>query len=145
MLQLSINTAHTWPNLQENMRGLSFLLLFCLAISAVAALKCYVCSSTTTNEDCNQNTQTCQAPLDTCMTTVDISGNIKAIVKQCASAATCSGAASSASVDSNGNGNTVMCCNTQLCNVSGASTVRLHTLLLALPVCVLSVFLLIGG
>ncbi|KAG7469794.1 hypothetical protein MATL_G00132600 [Megalops atlanticus] len=127
------------------MRGLSFLLLFCFTISAVAALKCYVCSSTTTNEKCNQNTQTCQAPLDTCMTTVDISGNIKAIVKQCASAATCAGAAASASVDSNGNGNKVTCCSTQLCNVNGASTVRPHTLLLALPLCILSVFRLIGG
>ncbi|KAI1885712.1 hypothetical protein AGOR_G00206640 [Albula goreensis] len=116
------------------MKALSLLLLsLSIATVSVDALECYVCSSTTTNEMCNENTKSCQAPLDTCMTTVDTVGDIKAIVKQCASAATCNGAAASASVDSNGDGNKVTCCSTKLCNVSGASTNRLHTFLLALP------------
>ncbi|XP_070823260.1 ly6/PLAUR domain-containing protein 2-like [Chaetodon trifascialis] len=106
--------------------GLLFLL-----ISPVLSLECYVCSSSATNEECNTNTQECQAPLDTCMTTIDILGSTTAIVKQCASAATCSGAASSASVDSNGNGNIVNCCNSfNLCNFSGAKSVHTHTALL---------------
>ncbi|KAG9345019.1 hypothetical protein JZ751_009559 [Albula glossodonta] len=108
------------------MKALSLLLLsLSIATVSVDALECYVCSSTTTNEVCNENTKSCQAPLDTC--------DIKAIVKQCASAATCNGAAASASVDSNGDGNKVTCCSTKLCNVSGASTNRLHIFLLALP------------
>ncbi|KAG7458261.1 hypothetical protein MATL_G00236210 [Megalops atlanticus] len=115
------------------------LLLLCFSISLVDGLKCYVCSSTTTNENCNQDTQSCQAPLDTCMTTVDTFGNFKAIVKQCASAATCKGAASGASVSSNGDGNRVTCCSTNLCNVNGVAGVQLHSLLLALPLCILSV------
>ncbi|KAI1901581.1 hypothetical protein AGOR_G00035880 [Albula goreensis] len=115
------------------------LLFTCIFFSSVHTLKCYVCSSTTTNENCNQETKSCQAPLDTCMTTVDTLGDIKAIVKQCASAATCAGAASAASVNANGDGNRVTCCQTQLCNLNGATTAQLHTLLLALPLCLLSI------
>ncbi|KAJ8386811.1 hypothetical protein AAFF_G00166060 [Aldrovandia affinis] len=108
------------------------ILLFCICSSSVHALKCFVCSSTTTNERCNQEPKSCQAPLDTCMTTVDTLGDLKAIVKQCASAATCSGAASGASVNTLGNGNRVTCCNTQMCNLNGAAAVQLHKLLLVL-------------
>lgn len=39
------------------------------------SLKCYVCSSSTTNEECNKNTQECIAPVDRCMTVVDTLGN----------------------------------------------------------------------
>ncbi|XP_029518867.1 ly6/PLAUR domain-containing protein 2-like [Oncorhynchus nerka] len=108
------------------------LLSFCGPFSD--ALKCYVCSSTTTNDACNQSSQTCQAPLDTCMTTVDTFGKIKAIGKYCASARTCQGAASGASVDANGNGNQVTCCSSNLCNINGATGVGLSTLL-TLAVC----------
>lgn len=60
------------------------------------------------------------------------------IMKQCASWATCSGAASTASVDSNGNGNKVGCCNGyDLCNFSSGGMVRAHTTLLLLTVGVL--------
>ncbi|XP_041797763.1 prostate stem cell antigen-like [Chelmon rostratus] len=114
------------------------LMLLCLLVSPVLSLDCYVCSSSATNEECNKNTQECRAPLDTCMTAVDILGSTKAIVKQCASWATCSGAASSASVDSNGNGNTVNCCNSfNLCNFSGAESTHTHTALLLLTAGVL--------
>lgn len=65
-----------------------------------------------------------------------------AIVKQCASLATCTGAASSSSVDSNGNGNTVNCCNSfNLCNFSGAESIHTHTALLLLTVGVLLLLL----
>lgn len=43
-------------------------------VHAALSLECYVCSAATTNEECNQNTQKCQAPLDTCMTVVDTLG-----------------------------------------------------------------------
>lgn len=46
-----------------------------LASLAVFPLTCYVCSSSLTNNECNVNTQDCQAPLDTCMTLVDTLGN----------------------------------------------------------------------
>ncbi|XP_060937741.1 lymphocyte antigen 6E-like [Limanda limanda] len=116
---------------------LSFVLLSLLFPSALA-LSCYVCTNATTNDQCNQNTQECQAPLDTCMTSVDTLGQAKAIVKQCASSATCTGAAASSSVDENGNGNSVNCCNSfNLCNFSGAESVRVHTSLLLLTAVVL--------
>uniref|UniRef100_A0A3Q3GI63 UPAR/Ly6 domain-containing protein n=1 Tax=Labrus bergylta TaxID=56723 RepID=A0A3Q3GI63_9LABR len=92
--------------------------------AAVLSLDCYVCSSAVTNEECNTNNEECQEPQDTCMTVVDI----LVISKQCASQATCNGAAASASVDSSGNGNTVDCCNSfNLCNFSGAESVHIHT------------------
>lgn len=133
-----------------------------LVICAVTSLKCYVCSSSATNALCNQNNQQCQAPLDTCMTVVDTlgnfhssdlvqtaiiiiiisdtmrvcvcaSGNMMAIVKQCSSRATCTGAASTASVDSNGNGNKVSCCSGyDYCNKSGAGSVHTYPTLLLL-------------
>lgn len=62
---------------------------------------------------------------------------MKAIVKQCASQATCHGAASAASVDAHGNGNTVSCCSRYLCNYSGAESVHLHISLMLLTVLLL--------
>ncbi|KAM9352995.1 uncharacterized protein ABDE67_005373 [Symphorus nematophorus] len=115
------------------MKMLLILVLLSLLVSPVLSLECYVCSSSATNEECNKNTQVCQAPLDTCMTAIDTFGATTAIVKQCSSQATCSGAASAASVDANGNGNTVHCCNSfNLCNFSGAESIHIHTTLLLL-------------
>ncbi|XP_065813597.1 ly6/PLAUR domain-containing protein 2-like [Labrus bergylta] len=109
------------------------LALLSLLISPVLSLDCYVCSSAVTNEECNTNNEECQEPQDTCMTVVDILGSAKVISKQCASQATCNGAAASASVDSSGNGNTVDCCNSfNLCNFSGAESVHIHTAVLLL-------------
>ncbi|XP_051263853.1 lymphocyte antigen 6D [Dicentrarchus labrax] len=120
------------------MKMLLGLILLSLFVSPVWSLECYVCTSSATNEECNNNTQECQALLDTCMTVIDTFGTSKAITKQCASKATCNGAASTASVDSNGNGNTVNCCNSfNLCNFSGAESVHVHTTLLLLAVGVL--------
>eukprot|EP00064_Thunnus_orientalis_P011641 superscaffoldBa00001698_g11672 len=117
------------------MKMLLGLVLVSLLVSPVLSLECYVCSSSATNEECNMSTQTCQSLLDTCMTIVDTLGTMKAIVKQCASRDTCRGAASTASVDSNGNGNRVDCCSTfDLCNFSGAESVHVHAPLLLLTV-----------
>lgn len=66
---------------------------------------------------------------------------VTAIVKQCASRATCQGAAASASVDSAGNGNKVYCCSSRLCNYSSAASIRLHAWLLALPLALLTLTL----
>ncbi|XP_035018783.1 prostate stem cell antigen [Hippoglossus stenolepis] len=116
---------------------LSFVLLSLLFPPALA-LKCYMCTASTTNEQCNQNTQDCQSPQDTCVTLVAILGGDKAIVKQCASSANCTAAAASASIDEDGNGVTVNCCNSiDLCNFSGAESVRVHTTLLLLTVVVI--------
>lgn len=107
---------------------LLFLLLLSLLFTPALSLECYVCSSSTTNDACNQNTQECQPVHNTCMTTIDILGSSKAIVKQCASKATCNGAASSASTDENGNGNIVYCCSAyNLCNYSGADSINIQT------------------
>ncbi|XP_019728546.1 prostate stem cell antigen-like [Hippocampus comes] len=105
------------------------LVVLSLFFSPVLLLSCYVCSSSLTNDECNSSTQECQAPLDTCMTVVDTLGHMKAIVKQCASRATCNGAASTAFVDSDGNGNAVSCCNSyNLCNFSGGEVIHAQKL-----------------
>jgi len=113
------------------------MLLVVVLLSLVSpglSLMCYVCSSSATNEECNNNntTQVCQPPQDICMTIVDTSGNAKVISKLCSSEATCLGAASSSSVDANGNGNSVNCCNFNTCNFSGAESIHIHTVLLLL-------------
>uniref|UniRef100_A0A8C1L2B7 Snake toxin/toxin-like domain-containing protein n=1 Tax=Cyprinus carpio TaxID=7962 RepID=A0A8C1L2B7_CYPCA len=74
------------------------------SISTVNALKCYVCGSATTNQECNKSEQDCQAPLDTCMTTVGTLGGFTAISKTCSNSKLCTSAAAIASVDNNGNG-----------------------------------------
>ncbi|XP_054637438.1 prostate stem cell antigen-like [Dunckerocampus dactyliophorus] len=118
--------------------GLVFLCLF----SPVLSLDCYVCSSSLSNDECNANTQQCQQPLDTCMTVVDTLGHMKAIVKQCASRATCNGAASTAFVDENGNGNAVNCCNSHnLCNFSGSESVHARGFVFVLLVSVCALLL----
>ncbi|XP_041709036.1 prostate stem cell antigen-like [Coregonus clupeaformis] len=129
------------------MRTLSFILLLSLSLYKVDALRCYSCSSVTSNADCNQNIKQCLEPLDTCMTTEDIAGDKKIMVKQCASFATCQGAEDGAGLDPFGDGNVVTCCSTDLCNnvavatakpSSGATTIHIHTALLLLPIGVLS-------
>ncbi|TSK34862.1 Cleft lip and palate transmembrane protein 1-like protein [Bagarius yarrelli] len=97
----------------------------------------YMKISTPSNKHCNRNAEECQAPHDTCMTTVDILGEVKAIVKQCSSSRTCAGAAGTASRDANGNGNEVTCCSAHLCNISTATTIQLCTQLLTLPLSLL--------
>ncbi|XP_053486903.1 ly6/PLAUR domain-containing protein 6 [Ictalurus furcatus] len=123
------------------MENLSGLLVFFLTIHSVYSLKCYVCSSTPSNEYCNRNAEECRAPLDTCMTTVDILGEVKVIVKQCSSLRTCAGAAGTASLDASGNGNEVACCSSHLCNFNTATTIQLCTWLLSLPLCLLTLLI----
>ncbi|TNN80008.1 Prostate stem cell antigen [Liparis tanakae] len=118
------------------------MLLVVLLLSLVTpglSLTCYVCSSSATNAECNNNntTQVCQAPQDICMTIVDTLGNAKVISKLCSSEATCLGASSSSTIDASGNGNSVNCCNFNLCNFSGAESLHTHTALLLLTGAVL--------
>ncbi|KAL2083900.1 hypothetical protein ACEWY4_019418 [Coilia grayii] len=124
------------------MKFLTGLFLLFLCVHSAHTLKCYVCSATNTNQQCNQNSQDCNPPLDTCMATVDTLNGVTAIVKQCASRATCQGAASGASMDSAGNGNKVYCCSSRLCNYSAAASLSLHRWLLLLPVCLLTLTLM---
>ncbi|XP_066571934.1 prostate stem cell antigen-like isoform X2 [Amia ocellicauda] len=108
---------------------LTVLLLLSLAVTSGVSLQCYSCVSTTTNDLCNANTQVCQAPLNTCMTTVATSGAITAIVKTCSYNTTCNAAATVVSTNIK-----VSCCQTNLCNVNGSTATRLSALLLALPI-----------
>ncbi|XP_052000199.1 lymphocyte antigen 6E-like [Xyrauchen texanus] len=124
-----VNTLHT----SRRMGILSTLLCLLLTVHSVNALMCYVCGSVTSNDECNKNSQECQAPFDTCMTTVVTLGSVKGIAKYCSISKICAAGASTASLDSNGNGAQVSCCSGRLCNYSGAATVKLHTWLLALP------------
>ncbi|KAI4871283.1 hypothetical protein NFI96_019813 [Prochilodus magdalenae] len=112
---------------------------------SVSSLKCYICSSTASNEYCNSNSEDCQAPLDTCMTTVSISGESKAIVKQCTKSTVCTTAANSISLDENGEGTAVTCCSSRLCNFSAAATIQLCMWLLTLPVCLLTILIKQAG
>ncbi|KAG1940095.1 ly6/PLAUR domain-containing protein 2-like [Pimephales promelas] len=127
------NFSHTCRQCFSNMETLSSLLFLLLTVHSVSALKCYMCGSVTSNQDCNKNSQDCQAPLDTCMTTVGTKGSLTAIVKSCSYSKICASAAASASVDSNGDGVQVTCCNGNLCNYSGAASVSLHRWLMVLP------------
>lgn len=130
----SVNSpTHAVSQRFSSMATLSSLLFLLLTVHSVNALKCYVCGSVTSNEECNKNSQDCQAPLDTCMTTVGTLGSFTAIVKTCSNSKICTSAAATASVDSDGNGVQVMCCNSHLCNYSGAASVTLHRWLLVLP------------
>lgn len=54
-------------------------------------------------------------------------------MKTCSLSKLCTSAAAVASVDSSGNGFQVTCCNSYLCNYSGAASVTLHRWLLVLP------------
>ncbi|XP_048009485.1 ly6/PLAUR domain-containing protein 2-like [Megalobrama amblycephala] len=125
--------SYTCSQCFSSMGTLSSLLFLLLTVHSVNALKCYVCASTTSNQECNKNLQDCQAPLDTCMTTVGTLGSVTAIVKTCSPSKLCTSAAAGASVDSNGNGFQVTCCNSYLCNYSGAASITLHRWLLVLP------------
>nr|XP_023667840.1 prostate stem cell antigen-like isoform X2 [Paramormyrops kingsleyae] len=124
------------------MRTLLILLLLCW-VSSADGLKCYSCMATDNNV-CNKNPVTCQAHHDTCMSTMEGTGNPKNILKLCTTSAVCATAASAASAASmiqavtNLEPPIVTCCKTDLCNFSGATTARLHTLLLVLPLCVIS-------
>ncbi|KAM8826182.1 uncharacterized protein ACB058_019568 isoform 1-T1 [Synchiropus picturatus] len=139
--ELTLSDTHSGGDQRSEM--LLTLALLALLVSPVLPLQCYVCSSSTTNEACNANTQECTPPLDTCMTIVDTLGSATAIVKQCASLTTCRAAASSSSVDANGNGNSVNCCNSfNLCNFSGAEQLHGFSLLLVLTVALLLLLLL---
>ncbi|XP_051577332.1 prostate stem cell antigen-like [Myxocyprinus asiaticus] len=120
---------------------LSTLLCLLLTVHSVNTLTCYVCGSVTSNDECNKSSMDCQAPFDTCMTTVATLGSVKAIVKHCSSSKICTAGASSASVDSNGNGVQVTCCSGRLCNYSGAATVKLHIWLLALPLLIITLLI----
>ncbi|XP_042627977.1 ly6/PLAUR domain-containing protein 2-like isoform X2 [Cyprinus carpio] len=123
------------------MGTLSNLLFLLLTVHSVNALKCYVCGSATTNQECNKSEQDCQAPLDTCMTTVGTLGGFTAISKTCSNSKLCTSAAAIASVDNNGNGVQVTCCNSYLCNYSGAASVTLHRWLLVLPLLLITLLL----
>ncbi|XP_016300150.1 ly6/PLAUR domain-containing protein 2-like [Sinocyclocheilus anshuiensis] len=128
-----LSPTHAVSQRFSSMGTLSSLLFLLLTVYSVNALKCYVCGSATSNQECNKNLQDCQAPLDTCMTTVGTQGGFTAIAKTCSYSKICTSAAAIASVDSNGNGVQVTCCNSYLCNYSGAASVTLHRWLLVLP------------
>ncbi|KAI7806387.1 prostate stem cell antigen-like [Triplophysa rosa] len=123
------------------MKSLFSLLLILLTIHSVNTLKCYICSSKTTNDECNLNSEECQAPFDACMTTVAKLGAVKGIVKTCSNSKVCTGAASVASMDNNGNGVQISCCTSRLCNTSGAASIKAQRWLMLLPLILLSLLI----
>ncbi|XP_056618747.1 prostate stem cell antigen-like [Triplophysa dalaica] len=123
------------------MKSLYSLLLILLTIHSVNTLKCYICGSKTTNDECNMNSEDCQAPFDACMTTVAKLGAVKGIVKTCSNSKVCTGAASVASMDNNGNGVQISCCTSRLCNYSGAASIKAQRWLMLLPLILLSLLI----
>nr|XP_023667841.1 prostate stem cell antigen-like isoform X1 [Paramormyrops kingsleyae] len=125
------------------MRTLLILLLLCWVSSAADGLKCYSCADTN-NTICNQKTEPCHLFGGTCMTIVPKTGYPKIILKTCTTYDECEKVSFRASIAfitqlfTEDKPAMVTCCSTDLCNFSGATTARLHTLLLVLPLCVIS-------
>ncbi|KAM4689725.1 lymphocyte antigen 6E-like [Discoglossus pictus] len=108
------------------------LLVTALCIGTVYSLKCYTCISQSSNTNCMTATN-CTAGLDSyCKTTVASAGvagiSVTSISKTCA--ATCTATSGSYVVASS----SVSCCSTDLCNTSGAISVKSSYAMLALSV-----------
>lgn len=68
-------------------------------------------------------------------------GAVKGIAKSCSNSKVCSGAAAVASVDNNGNGVQISCCNSRLCNYNGAASIKAHRWLMVLPLILISLLI----
>ncbi|XP_068091116.1 lymphocyte antigen 6E-like [Hyperolius riggenbachi] len=116
----------------------SILLLTALCIGSALSLKCYTCSSQSSNSNCMTAT-TCSSTDTTCMTSV-VAGGLGSlsgatITKSCTNVCTATGV--NLVVFTSG----VTCCSTDLCNVSGASSVKSTYTILAVALGLLGVLL----
>ncbi|PIO25117.1 Lymphocyte antigen 6E [Aquarana catesbeiana] len=100
----------------------SILLLAALCIGTAYSLQCYTCVSATSNSNCMTPT-TCLSTEGYCETSVGtatlLGVTATSITKSCAASCT----ASSGSVLGVGSGST-SCCTTDLCNTSGANSIK---------------------
>ncbi|XP_053323903.1 lymphocyte antigen 6E-like [Spea bombifrons] len=107
----------------------AILLLAALCIGTAVTLQCYTCTGQSSNSNCMTATN-CSASSTHCKTSV-ISGGIGSL-----SAATITKSCESVCVETNLNvvlvSTSVSCCSTDLCNTSGAGSVRSGSSLLAL-------------
>ncbi|XP_075067304.1 lymphocyte antigen 6E-like [Mixophyes fleayi] len=99
----------------------SIILVIALCIAAAYSLSCYTCTSQGSNSACMTATN-CTATDTTCMTSVVSAGigslSASTITKTCTSV--CSATALNVLVMST----SVSCCTTDLCNTSGANSVK---------------------
>ncbi|XP_053571935.1 lymphocyte antigen 6E-like [Bombina bombina] len=108
-----------------------------MALTAVRdaySLSCYTCTGQSSNAQC-MTAANCTASETSCETTV-VAGGIGAlsaavITKQCVASCTASSFGVSAA------STTVSCCNTDLCNISGAFSVKSSYTILALSMVLL--------
>ncbi|XP_030215289.1 lymphocyte antigen 6D [Gadus morhua] len=122
----------------SSMKILLGLGLLTLLLPSALPLRCYVCSTAPTNEQCNRNNQTCPPLENRCLTIIDIRGSSRTISKQCATPSTCTGVVTTSGLDANGDGVLAECCrNSNLCNVNGAGSISARKALPALSLLVL--------
>ncbi|XP_075067305.1 lymphocyte antigen 6E-like [Mixophyes fleayi] len=116
----------------------SIILVMALCIAAAYSLSCYTCTSQGSNSACMTATN-CTATDTTCMTSVFAGGigslSGASITKTCTSVCTATGF--SAVVVST----SVSCCTTDLCNTSGASSVKSTYTILAVALGFIVTFL----
>ncbi|XP_077346654.1 lymphocyte antigen 6E-like [Lithobates pipiens] len=104
------------------------LVFIALCVGSALSLQCYTCTSQSSNTNCMTPT-TCAATDTNCMTSV-VAGGLgslsgASITKTCTSACTATGF--NAVVVST----SVSCCTTNLCNTSGASSIKFTYTILA--------------
>ncbi|XP_073485527.1 lymphocyte antigen 6E-like [Aquarana catesbeiana] len=99
----------------------SILLLAALCIGTAYSLQCYTCVSATSNSNC-QTVTNCSSGLNFCQTTLaSVSAfglSTTSITKNCAASCTASGGSFVVGSTS------VSCCSTDLCNTSGAISIK---------------------
>ncbi|XP_040208073.1 lymphocyte antigen 6E-like [Rana temporaria] len=99
----------------------SFLLLAALCIGTAHSLQCYTCITATSNSNCNTatNCSATQGNCETIVASVSVLGfSTTSITKSCA--ASCTPTGGSFVVGST----SVSCCSTDLCNTSGAISIK---------------------
>ncbi|XP_072269358.1 ly6/PLAUR domain-containing protein 2-like [Pyxicephalus adspersus] len=101
----------------------SVLVLLALCMASAYSLKCYTCVGETSEDNC-LTTATCFANQTTCMAVVVDFGNFSSITKDCASSCT-------PNTFNLGVSGGVFCCNTDLCNASGAPSMQAMLIILA--------------
>ncbi|XP_029448012.1 lymphocyte antigen 6E-like isoform X2 [Rhinatrema bivittatum] len=103
------------------------LLAAALCLHAAHSLKCYTCVTVEKNSECTTQTECPPISNKQCMTFVASASGKTSITKQCAP--TCSPGKG----DIGGVKGEISCCSTDLCNESGATSVKLSNLALLVP------------
>ncbi|XP_077350016.1 lymphocyte antigen 6E-like [Lithobates pipiens] len=99
----------------------SILLLAALCVGSAYSLQCYTCTEQTSNSNCKTAT-TCPSGNGYCQTavgTASANGITATVISK-----TCEASCTPATVTVSGAVGTVTCCTTDLCNVSGAISIK---------------------